>query len=137
MRPVVLELDPRDIQANLSVLLPRGLVADVMAEPTTLAAVRGAAVAHFAAMDQLGSRLAREPAARDLVNEVMRSGARIHGRPLSCRARRMRPAESSSGRGARTANRPAVTRAARDMASALASDDGPGVPAAPVQPSRR
>lgn len=70
-RPVALEIDPRNVQDNVSVLLPRGLVAQVTPEPTTLAAVRGAAAAHFARMDQLAGLLERASAARELVDEVL------------------------------------------------------------------
>jgi hypothetical protein len=70
-RAVALEIDPRNIRQAVSVLLPAGLIAQVMPEPTTLVAVRGAAAAHFARMDQLAALLDRDPAARPLVDEAL------------------------------------------------------------------
>jgi hypothetical protein len=70
-RVVALELDPRNIAANVASVLPRGPVSQVMSEPTTLAAVRGAAAAHFTRMDQLGALLERDPGARSLVDESL------------------------------------------------------------------
>jgi hypothetical protein len=70
-RPVALELDPRNVRDDVAMLLPRGPVAQAMPEPTTLAAVRGAAAAHFARMDQITALLAGEDAARSLVDETL------------------------------------------------------------------
>ncbi|MEI8255671.1 MAG: DUF2723 domain-containing protein [Deltaproteobacteria bacterium] len=69
--PVFVEIDPRNVRDSVATLLPRGVVAQQMPEPTTLAAVRGAAAGHFARMDQLASLLAREGSARTLVDEAM------------------------------------------------------------------
>lgn len=69
--PVSLELDPRNVRQNVAVLLPRGFLAQEMPEPTTLAAVRGAAAAHFARMDQLTVLLGRESSAQSLAGEAL------------------------------------------------------------------
>jgi hypothetical protein len=70
-RAVAIELDPRNVVGFLPVLIPRGMVYQVMPEPTTLAAVRGAAAAHTTRIDQLVALLDREPDARALVNDVL------------------------------------------------------------------
>jgi hypothetical protein len=70
-RPVALEIDPRNVRENVAFLLPRGPVAQEMPEPTTLAAVRGAASAHFARMEQITALLAADEAARPLVDETL------------------------------------------------------------------
>jgi hypothetical protein len=70
-RTVAIELDPGNVRENVTTLLPRGPVAQVMSEPTTLVAVRAAASAHFARLDQLATLRTREPAAEPLVTEVL------------------------------------------------------------------
>ncbi len=101
--PVFLEIDPRNVRDNVAMLLPRGVVAQEMPEPTTLAAVRGAAAGHFARMDQLTAQLARDPSARSLVNEALlwhaytaalyfaARGARPEARRALAAARRIAP----------------------------------------------
>jgi len=70
-RVVAIEFDPRNVRQDVAVVLPRGPVAQVMSEPTTLAAVRGASAAHFNRMDQLSALLDRERGARTLVDEIL------------------------------------------------------------------
>ena len=70
-RPVALEIDPRNVGELFAYVLPHGLLSELLPEPTTLAAVRGAATAHFARMDLLTDLLHRESDARPRVDEVL------------------------------------------------------------------
>lgn len=60
-RPVHAEVHPWGGSAAVTYEIPRGLSAEVRGEPTTLAAVRATAPAHFAALDALERRVAAEP----------------------------------------------------------------------------
>lgn len=59
-RPVRVEVDPHNVLATLPYLVPRGALAEVRGEPTTLATVRATSNAHFALADALEAALARE-----------------------------------------------------------------------------
>ncbi len=61
LRPLRVELDPMNTFALTPNVVPRGLLAEVRTEPTTLASVRANAVAHFAAHDALEAAVADEP----------------------------------------------------------------------------
>ncbi|MEZ4409795.1 MAG: DUF2723 domain-containing protein [Polyangiales bacterium] len=60
-RPLRVELDPHNLIAMIPYVLPRGVLAELRGEPTTLAAVRATAVAHFAAHDALVRALGERP----------------------------------------------------------------------------
>lgn len=59
-RPVRMEIDPHNVLAMVPYLVPRGPLAEVRGEPTTLASVRGVAAAHFGAMDALATAMQSE-----------------------------------------------------------------------------
>lgn len=60
-RPVRAEVHPWGGLGVVSFEIPRGLSAEVRGEPTTLAAVRATAPAHFAALDALEREITAEP----------------------------------------------------------------------------
>lgn len=59
-RPVRVEVDPHNVLAVMPYLVPRGALAEVRGEPTTLATIRATSNAHFALADAVESALARE-----------------------------------------------------------------------------
>lgn len=61
VRAVRTEVHPMAGGAVVTYQIPRGLSAEVRAEPTTLAAVRATAPAHFAALDRMERAIAAEP----------------------------------------------------------------------------
>jgi hypothetical protein len=70
-RPLWVELDPRDLLVVLPLVVPRGPLAEVRAEPTTMASVRGAGTAHFVALDALDALFRRGPAEHPKAQEAL------------------------------------------------------------------
>jgi hypothetical protein len=70
-RAVVLEPDPRNVVDHVATVLPSGLLWPVTSEPTTLAAVDGAAQPFFTQSDQLATLLEQDRAARTQAGEAL------------------------------------------------------------------
>lgn len=60
-KPLRIELDPHNLLAMVPYVLPQGALAEFRAEPTTLAAVRATAAAHFSSRDALVASLREHP----------------------------------------------------------------------------
>jgi hypothetical protein len=70
-RPVMVELDPDNIEEYVRYVLPSGSFATVLEAPSTLADVRAGGARHFARFDQLAQQLATEPHAKRESDEVL------------------------------------------------------------------
>jgi hypothetical protein len=70
-RPLWVELDPRDLLGMIPLVVPSGPLAEVRAEPTTMASVRAASTGHFAALDRLQALFQRGPRENPKAYEVI------------------------------------------------------------------